>query len=90
MDMIDKIMSQSLLKSGLFLYSVASAILEAYKLGSQSLLKSGLFLLHGFLSDIQAVESRNPFLNQVYCVFRSNRPPIPEHSGHLFQSKSAT
>jgi len=24
------------------------------------------------------------------CVFRSNRPPIPEHSGHLFQNKSAT
>ncbi|MFH1857920.1 MAG: hypothetical protein ABH845_03335 [Candidatus Omnitrophota bacterium] len=24
------------------------------------------------------------------CIFRSNRPPIPEHSGHLFQSKSAT
>jgi REP element-mobilizing transposase RayT len=26
----------------------------------------------------------------VNCVFRSNRPPIPEHSGHLFQIKSAT
>jgi hypothetical protein len=26
----------------------------------------------------------------IECVFRSNRPPIPEHSGHLFQSKSAT